>query len=74
MGMKFQSLLARWKKQIQLVFTIACLVGAGIVLYVGYSLFQARISLFFIFMFYIVILTFVVIFFGRRLIAMICDG
>jgi len=72
MGLKL--FMAKYLKQIQLFFTIACLVGGTIVLSVGYSLFQAKIFLFFIFTFYIVILTGVAIFFGRRIIAMICDG
>ena len=69
-----KALIAKYQKQIQLVFTIVCLVGGTIVLSVGYSLFQGRIKLFYVFMFYIVILASVAIFLGRRLIAMICDG
>jgi len=71
--MKFQSFLTKWQKQIQLVFTIACFSGSGIVLYVGHQIFSDRLRLFWIFSGYIVILTGVVIVFGRRLIAMICD-
>ena len=71
--MKFQSFLAKWQKQIQLAFTIACCAGLGIVLYVGYQIFSDRLRIFWIFSAYIVILTGVVIFLGRRLIAMICD-
>ncbi len=73
-GMKIKLFLAKWQKQIQLLFTIGALIGAGIVLSVGYSLFQAKMFLFLVFTFYIVVLTGVAIFFGRRLIAMICDG
>jgi len=72
--MKLKTLFGKYQKQIQLIFTIACLVGAGVVLCVGHSLFHDRISLFWIFTSYIVILTLVAIFFGRRLIAMICDA
>jgi hypothetical protein len=72
--MKIKLFLAKWQKQIQLLFTIGALIGAGIVLSVGYSLFQAKMFLFLVFTFYIVVLTGVAIFFGRRLIAMICDG
>ncbi|MBI3358112.1 MAG: hypothetical protein HY201_01905 [Nitrospirae bacterium] len=72
--MKFKPFLARWQKVIQFVFTIGCLIGAGIVLDVAHILFQERIRLFWIFTSYIIVLTCVGIFFGRRLIAMICDG
>ncbi len=72
--MKFKFFLLKWQKVIRLAFTIGCLVGAGFVLYVGHALFQERIRLFFIFTGYVVVLTFVAIFFGRRLIAMITDG
>ena len=56
------------------MLTIACLMGSGVVLYVGYVLFHDRIRTFFIFTFYIVILTGVAISFGRRLITMIFDA
>lgn len=72
--MNLKSFLDKWQKQIQWMLTIACLIGAGVVLCVGYALFHDRMRTFWIFTFYIVILTGVAIFFGRRLIAMIADA
>jgi len=69
-----KAFMAKYQKQIQLLFSVFCIMGAGGVLSVGYSLFAAKMFLFWVFTFYIAIMTGVVIFFGRRLIAMICDG
>jgi len=71
--MKLKTLLAKCLKQIQFIFSIGCLIGAGIVLSVGYELFQAKMFLFWVFTLYILLMTGVAIFFGRRLIAMITD-
>ncbi|MEK7285759.1 MAG: hypothetical protein AAB035_00460 [Nitrospirota bacterium] len=62
---------AKWQKPIFLVFAIGCLIVAAVTISVGYSLFSARPVLFGVFVFYVVILVGVVIWFGRRFIAMI---
>lgn len=49
-------------------FTIACVVGAIVAIFLGYQLFQNRLKIFWIFSAYIAALTGVVIFFGFRLI------
>ncbi len=56
------------RKIILTVFTIACIVGAIVAIFVGYQLFQNRLKIFWIFTDYISALTGVVIFFGFRLI------
>jgi len=56
------------RKIILTVFTIACIVGAIVAIFVGYQLFQNRLKIFWIFTAYISALTGVVIFFGFRLI------
>ncbi|MEK7702821.1 MAG: hypothetical protein AAB317_02550 [Nitrospirota bacterium] len=67
-------LFVKWQKQISLVFTIGCLLGTAITLAVGYSLFHERPTLFGVFVFYVVTLTLVVIYFGRKIIAMIGES
>jgi hypothetical protein len=66
-----KTFFAKWQKQIFLLFAIGCLTGAAIFIYVGYSLFHERAALFGVFTLYVVILTGIVIYFGRRLITMI---
>lgn len=58
---------AQQRKILLTVFTLICIVGGSGFIYVGYQLFQKRISIFYIFSAYIFILTGIVIFFGFRL-------
>jgi hypothetical protein len=66
-----KNFFAKWQKQIFLFFAIGCLTGAALFIYVGYSLFHEKTVLFGVFMLYVFILTGIVLYFGRRLIAMI---
>jgi len=68
-----KSFVSKWQKKIQFLFTIVCLIGASGGVYVGYEFFQDRIKIFYVFTLYTLILTFVVIFLGRRLIRMASD-
>ncbi|TAK04442.1 MAG: hypothetical protein EPO39_11430 [Candidatus Manganitrophaceae bacterium] len=56
------------RKIVLTLFTMACIVGAIVAIFVGYQLFQNRMKIFWIFSAYISALTGVVIFFGFRLI------
>lgn len=56
------------RKTALIIFTLVCIVGAGGFIYVGYALFRDRLSIFWLFSVYIVLLAAIVIFFGFRLI------
>jgi hypothetical protein len=66
-----RTFFAKWQKQIFLLFAVGCIISAAVVIFVGYSLFNERPAIFRVFTLYVVILTGIVIYFGRRLIAMI---
>ncbi len=56
------------KKWLLALFTTACVVGAGVLIWVGSLFFQKNRTVFLLFSLYAVLVTGVVIFFGFRLI------
>ena len=71
--MRFKQFFVKNQKLIQWFVTIACLIGAAVMIAVGHLFFQDRPRLFVVFAAYIVILTGIVILFARRLIVMIAE-
>jgi len=67
------NLKKKFKKIVLLVYTITCFIGSSVAIYVGYDVFHGRMRLFWIFSAYIVLLTAIAIFFGRRLIGVIFE-
>ena len=63
--------MTRVQKLIRPLFTVACIGGAALAIYVGHEIFHDRIRIFWIFTGYVVILTGIAIFFGFRLIEML---
>jgi hypothetical protein len=61
-------MLAERKKWVLALFTVACVVGAGVLIWVGSLFFQKNRIVFLLFSLYSVLVTGVVIFFGFRLI------
>jgi hypothetical protein len=61
-------MMAQRRKTLLTLFTIGCVVGAAVAIFVGYEFFRTRQSIFVIFSAYVIILTGIVIFFGFRLI------
>ncbi|HLG22789.1 MAG TPA: hypothetical protein VI382_08230, partial [Candidatus Manganitrophaceae bacterium] len=58
------------RKLVLFIFAFVSVVGATGLIYIGYQLFQARPSIFWVFSAYVTALTGIVIFFAFRLIGM----